>query len=95
MSLQLTDTAADVIGEMIVEMDLPEGAGLRITIEPGDELSLSVEPEGQAGDRTTEAHGVTLFLDEQAATELDDKVLDAERHGDHAHFSIEDQQQPA
>jgi Fe-S cluster assembly iron-binding protein IscA len=95
MALQVSDTAAEVIGEMLVEMDLPEGAGLRITIEAGDELNLSIEPEAQAGDRTTEDHGVTLFLDEQAATELDDKVLDAHRHGDHAHFSIEDQQQPA
>ncbi|TML85224.1 MAG: adhesin [Actinobacteria bacterium] len=90
--LKLTDTAADVIGEMIVEAELPEGAGLRIAVEGEDELSLSVEPEAQSGDTTTQDHGVTVFLDPAAADALDDKVLDAERHGDHAHFSIENQQ---
>ena len=95
MPLKLSETAAEVIGEMLVEMDLPPGAGLRITIAAGDELNLSIEPEAQEGDRTTEDHGVNLFLDEEAAKELDDKMLDAHRHGDHAHFSVEDQPKPA
>jgi len=92
MSLKVSETAADVINEMIVEAELPEGAGLRITVEGADELSLSVEPEAQEGDTTTQDHGVNVFLDSAAADALDDKVLDAERHGDHAHFSIEIQQ---
>ena len=62
MSLKLSETAADVINEMIVEAELPEGAGLRITIEGADELSLSVQPEAQAGDTTTQGHGGTGAL---------------------------------
>jgi iron-sulfur cluster assembly protein len=94
MTLQVSETAADVIGEMIVEMELPEGAGVRITVEPGaeGELALSIEPEPQDGDETMQDHGVNVFLDASAAAALEDKVLEAERHGDHAHFSIENQQ---
>jgi hypothetical protein len=32
-----------------------------------------------------------LFLDQTAAAVLDDKVLDVHAHGDHFHFSIDEQ----
>ncbi len=36
-------------------------------------------------------YGANVSLAPSAAAVLDDKVLDAELHGDHAHFGIEDQ----
>jgi hypothetical protein len=33
-----------------------------------------------------------LFLDETASAVLDDKTLDVHAHGDHFHFSIDEQE---
>jgi hypothetical protein len=35
--------------------------------------------------------GVVVFLDPTAAELLDDKILDAHAHGDHVHFSLDEQ----
>jgi iron-sulfur cluster assembly protein len=93
--LQLTESAADAIKNMLVEAEMDHG-GLRITAEldenqePG--LHLSFEPEPQEGDQTLEDHGATVYLDPAAADALEDKILDAEAHGDHAHFGVLDQE---
>ncbi|SRR6266516_5905542 len=93
--LKLTENAAAAIQSMLEDSDLSEGAGLRITAEldenqqPGLQLAFVEEPGEE--DEIVETHGVTVFLDPSAAEALDDKELDAELHGDHAHFSIDDQ----
>ena len=43
------------------------------------------------GDVVVSEGGATVFLDETAAAVLDDKTLDVESHGDHFHFSLDEQ----
>jgi iron-sulfur cluster assembly protein len=93
--LQVTEAAADAIKNMLAEAEMDQG-GLRISAEldenqePG--LHLGFEPEPQEGDQTLEQHGATVYLDPAAADALEDKVLDADAHGDHAHFGLLDQE---
>jgi iron-sulfur cluster assembly protein len=91
--LSLTETAAIAILDMLEEAELPPEGGMRITAEqdgesgePGLHLSFAAEPED--GDETITEHGAKVFLDPSAAEALEDKLLDAELHGDHAHFSV-------
>jgi iron-sulfur cluster assembly protein len=92
--LTLTKDAAAAIRHMLAGFDLPDDGGLRISAEldeqkqPGLHLSFAAEPE--AGDQTVSAHGANVFLDASAAEALEEKVLDAQAHGDHSHFSVSD-----
>jgi len=92
--LKLTDRAAAAIKGMLEDVDA-EGAALRVSAEldedgtPGLHISFVGEPED--GDEVVEDQGVTIYLDPSASDALDDKLLDAEPHGDHVHFEIEDQ----
>src|SRR4051794_12953448 len=81
--LVLTDAAAEVVKSVTVTPQAPDGSGLRITRsadDPGSgsalQLAAAAEPGGS--DQVVEASGARVFLDPQAATYLDDKVLDAE-----------------
>lgn len=93
--LRLTEAAAAAIGDMLAQAEV-EGGGLRISAEldenqePG--LHLSFEREPHEGDQTLEEHGAVVYLDPAAADALEDKMLDAESHGDHAHFGLLDQE---
>jgi iron-sulfur cluster assembly protein len=90
--LTLTDSAKDVVREMISSEGAPEGSGIRIAAEQGaagaEGLSLSLATEPADGDAVVDEDGTRVFLEPQAASMLDDKVLDAERHQDHVHFSV-------
>jgi iron-sulfur cluster assembly protein len=92
VTLRLTEAAAAAIRELLEKGELGEEAGLRVTAEldenaePG--LHLSFEPEPGEEDQVVRSHGVNVFLDPSAAEYLEDKVLDAELHGDHAHFAV-------
>jgi len=44
------------------------------------------------GDSVVREGGAVLFLDETASAVLDDKTLDVHAHGDHFHFSIDEQE---
>ena len=91
--LVLTDQAKEVI-KGIVEEAGPEG-GLRITAAGngnGDSaLEFDVAPAPEDGDEVVDEDGAKVFLDEAAAAVLADKLLDVEEHGDHFHFSLEEQ----
>jgi iron-sulfur cluster assembly protein len=93
--LALTDQAKEVI-KGIVEDVGPDG-GLRITAANegnGDTaLEFDVAPAPGPGDKVVEEDGAKVFLDEAAAEVLADKTLDVHSHGDHFHFSLEDQTQ--
>jgi iron-sulfur cluster assembly protein len=95
--LTLTDSAKDVVREMVQEGGAPEGTGLRIAAEQGiagaDGLALSLTTAPEDGDAVIDEDGTRVFLDPAAASMLDDKVLDAERHEDHVHFSVGEQDQ--
>ncbi|TML85225.1 MAG: hypothetical protein E6G08_15125 [Actinobacteria bacterium] len=92
MTLKLTEAAAAAIRDLLEQADLGEEAGLRVTAEMDEKgepgLHLSFEGEPVDADQVVRAHGVNVFLDPSAAEYLEDKVLDAELHGDHAHFAV-------
>lgn len=75
--LTLTENARTILKDIAVSQ--PEIAGVRIAGEGEQEagFSLSVAEAPQAGDQVVEEDGATVYLDDAAATQLDDKVLDA------------------
>jgi iron-sulfur cluster assembly protein len=93
--LTLTDAAKDAVRDLVAGEGGPAGSGLRITAEPADEgeaeLELAVVAEPEDGDQVIDEDGARLFLEREAASLLDDQVLDAQGHDDHFHFSIEPQ----
>jgi iron-sulfur cluster assembly protein len=76
--LTLTDNASTIVKE--ISNQIPDASGLRITSEAADQPSFEVEPAASAepGDAVVEQDGATIFLDEAASLQLDDKVLHAE-----------------
>jgi Fe-S cluster assembly iron-binding protein IscA len=93
--LTLTESARDVVRDMVSAGDAPEGSGLRIAAEPTGEgeaaLSLAVAESPAEGDEVVEEDGARVFLEPQAASLLEDQVLDARLHEDHVHFTVEPQ----
>jgi len=93
--LTLTDSAKDVVRDMVESGGAPEGSGIRIASEQGADgsegLSLSLASQPAEGDQVVDEDGSRVFLEPRAAAMLDDKVLDARRHEDHVHFSVADQ----
>ncbi|ASU78429.1 HesB/YadR/YfhF-family protein [Actinopolyspora erythraea] len=81
--LTISENAAEVIKLILVGGESPEGAGLRISSPEGqaspDGLEAAVANAPEDSDQIVEQSGVRVFLDEQAATVLGDKTLDAER----------------
>lgn len=75
--LTLTENASIIVKEVAAQGGA-EVAALRIAAA-GQEGGLSVSPAAQAepGDQVVEQAGATVYLEEQAAQLLDDKVLDA------------------
>lgn len=79
--LLLTETAAEVV-KSVTSTPQAEDGGLRIAASaeapenPG-ELQLSAEPQPSDNDQVIEAAGARVFLEPNAATYLQDKVLDA------------------
>jgi Fe-S cluster assembly iron-binding protein IscA len=90
--LTMTEQAKDVVKEMVNAGGAPEGSGIRIASEPGaggaEGLSLAIAEQPAEGDQVVEEDGSRVFLEPRAASMLDDKVLDAQRHDDHVHFSV-------
>ena len=83
--LQIDDDAVAALREM---------GALRITaVEVDDEVEIQIDdaeaPED--GDETVERDGATVYLDELAAEVLHDQVLGVHAHGDHFHFTFDDQ----
>ena len=95
--LALTQEAATAIRGIVEANELPEESGLRITIEDATENEAALNltfSEPEAEDTVVAEEGATVFLDEQAAELLDDKVLDAAVFEDRIAFSIRDQGGP-
>jgi Fe-S cluster assembly iron-binding protein IscA len=93
--LELTESAKEMVRDMVSTGDAPAGSGLRITAahdqDGGPALAIDLAAEPAEGDQVLDEDGTRVFLEPEAAALLDDKVLDAERHDDHYHFSLEDQ----
>jgi Fe-S cluster assembly iron-binding protein IscA len=93
--LALTVAAQRAVRSMLDDAKLGDGAGLRIAGEAdaGGEVALEFElaEAPLEGDEVVRSGSAVLFLDEIAAEVLADQTLDVEEHGDHVHFSLDDQ----
>jgi Fe-S cluster assembly iron-binding protein IscA len=91
----MTDDAIEAIRGIVEESELGPEAGLRISGANegnGDTaLDFEVAEAAVSGDEVVSEGGATVFLDETAAAVLADKRLDVHAHGDHFHFSLEEQ----
>lgn len=95
--LVLTTAAAEVVKAVTTAPEAPSGAGLRIAAsspQPQNAGALQVtaaEGPGE-GDQILEGEGARVFLEPEAATYLDDKVLDARLDDEgNAHFTLGEQ----
>jgi len=95
--LTITPAAAEAIKAIVSSSPVPDG-GLKITTTPVSDgsaaLELSVAGAPTATDRVVEEEGSRVFVEELAAGELDDKVLDAQVEQDTVRFSLHQQPPP-
>jgi len=92
--LVLSDQAVQVIRDIVADGDVGPDGGLRISGsgsngETALDFELAAEPV--EGDEVLRVDGAVLFLDETANAVLADKMLDVHAHGDHFHFSLDEQ----
>jgi iron-sulfur cluster assembly protein len=83
--LQIHEEAIDALNQI---------GALRIRAEEtedGVELQIDEATDPEEGDEVVERDGARVFLDPAAAEVLADQVLAIDAHGDHFHFSFEDQ----
>ena len=74
--LQLTENATTIVKSIAEQA---EATGLRITAEgqPEQSFGLVAAKNAEPDDQVVEQDGATIYLDSEAAQQLDDKVLDA------------------
>jgi iron-sulfur cluster assembly protein len=93
--LTLTEQAVEAIRGIIEDGEAGPDGGLRISGSGsgnGDtELEFELASEARDGDQVVRDGGAVVYLDSTAAAVLDDKMLDVHAHGDHFHFSLEEQ----
>ena len=93
--LALTDDAIDAIRGICEDSQIGPDGGLRISgagsDNGGHELEFELADAAHDGDQVVRERGAVVFLDYAAAAVLDDKTLDVHAHGDHFHFSLEEQ----
>jgi len=93
--LALTESAVDAVRRIVESADeASETAGLRLVADQtGMEanLHLSVTQLPAEDDEVIEEEGARVFLEPQAASLLDDKVLDASVQQNQVAFMIADQ----
>ena len=83
--LQLTEEAVEALQQI---------GTIRITAEDVDgdvEIAIDDASEPAEGDQVIEQGGARVFLDQAAADVLSDQVLGVHAHGDHFHFTFDDQ----
>jgi hypothetical protein len=83
--LQIDDDAVEALTQI---------GALRITAEETDEgieLQIDEATDPLEGDEVVERDGARVFLDGPAAEVLADQILGVEAHGDHFHFTFDDQ----
>jgi iron-sulfur cluster assembly protein len=93
--LALTDNAVQVVKEILSSSDeVSETAGLRMVAERAGtqaNFHLNVVPLPAEDDQVIEEQGARVFLEAEAASLLDDKVLDASVDQNQVAFTITDQ----
>jgi iron-sulfur cluster assembly protein len=93
--LALTDNAVEAVKNIVSSSDdASDTSGLRVVAERAGmqaNLQLSVVPLPAEDDEVIEEQGVRVFLEQEAASLLDDKVLDATVEQNQVAFTIADQ----
>jgi iron-sulfur cluster assembly protein len=93
--LALTDSAVEAVKNIVSSSDeASETGGLRMVAEQAGmqtNLQLSVVTLPAEDDEVIEEQGARVFLEPEAASLLDDKVLDASLEQDQVAFTIADQ----
>jgi Fe-S cluster assembly iron-binding protein IscA len=95
--LAITQTAVEAIDAIVASAPVPDTAGVRISEQlsadgqPGLAIALVEEP--QPTDQVLEPDGehTPVYIDEGAASALDDKVLDAQVQGGQVAFMLAEQ----
>jgi iron-sulfur cluster assembly protein len=94
--LLISESAAEAIKRIVSSSPIAGEGGVRIVAAPIDEqsarLDLSVAESPAVGDTVIEEQGAHVFLDDNAASFLDDKVLDATIEGETVSFAIIERQ---
>ncbi|MGH3499545.1 MAG: Fe-S cluster assembly protein HesB [Nocardioidaceae bacterium] len=75
--LALTENAASIIRDLASSTETPATSGVRIAAQDQEKLSLAVAPEATQGDEVLEQQGARVYLEQEAATLLQDTTLDA------------------
>lgn len=88
--LTLTENAADAVRTIVSQTPDASTAGLRIegTSESADGYALTLAPSPEQGDTVIENGEARVFLEQVAANELDDKVLDAQVTQEGVRFAL-------
>lgn len=93
--LALTDNAVQAVKEIVSSTgQLPETGGLRLVAERAGEqasFQLSLVAQPAEDDQVVEEEGARVFLEPEAASLLDEKVLDASVEEGQVAFTIADQ----
>lgn len=90
--LTLTDNAHALVKDLTVGQELPETAGLRLAMAPGQAaLEVTVVPEPQPNDQAVGGGEVPVYVSEEAAPLLDDKTLDAAQTPEGIGFTLQPQ----
>ena len=93
--LVLTDDAVQAVKDIVsASGDVAETGGLRMVAERTGiqtSLALSVVPLPAEDDEVIEEEGARVFLEPEAATLLDDKMLDVSIDENQVAFTIVDQ----
>jgi len=81
--LAVTEAAAEAISALTAQGGIEDQGGIRFAMQPEADsqvaLALTVAPEPAEGDQVVKADaGANVFLEEQAADYLSDKVLDVQ-----------------
>jgi Fe-S cluster assembly iron-binding protein IscA len=94
--LAITENAAEAIQTIVASSpEVPEKGGLRILARSEGEqekLELTIAAIPAEDDEVVEEHGAHVFLDPEAASYLDDKVLDARVEGNQVGFALKEQE---
>jgi iron-sulfur cluster assembly protein len=94
--LAITENAAEAIQTIVASSpEALEKGGLRILARSEGEqekLELTIAAIPAEDDEVVEEHGAHVFLDPEAASYLDDKVLDARVEGNQVGFALLEQE---
>jgi Fe-S cluster assembly iron-binding protein IscA len=92
--LALTDNAVEAVKDIVSSAEVPDTGGLRLVAErEGTQANfqLSVVPLPAEDDEVIDDQGARVFLEPEAASLLENKVLDADVEQNQLAFTIVNQ----